>query len=532
MNDLDINNKPDEMDLKEEQTPALVSDSDVTKDSSEAEKEREPIEFTARDWLVLLASLGLGVICEKLLGAIFNIEIALPSLGITVIVFLFVGTALIYLGQKAKYSAVNILLLAAVLLLALSCTLFGNLNLRILNYLLILSVGAMTMFQISGQAKRLWSSATVMGETVVLGFMSLFINIDKPFRAAAISKKGKRHSIELIIGAFIALPVLVIILSLLSSADVVFSDMVNDMAHTFRELDIYDTIWDALKVIIYMLLLFSVFYSMRQWQERDALPEIFEKGDLEVNGSVAFATVLILFNIVYIAFVAIQIKFLFGGPGTAGISGGYSEYARNGFFQLVFVSMINLSTVLITITTGFKRAGKHRAVLKGLCILMLMLTCVILASALWRMVLYISVYGLSLLRMLTLWGMLVIAVGLVVAGIKTIRESIKFFPVMLAVVLGTWIVLNYINVGAFIANYNVDAYFDGRVEQLDIHYISSLSADAEPALRRIAESEWEGDEVDDKKQFAAISISGMISNANEEKEWIHWNLSEAKLVGG
>ena len=529
---MDINNKPEEIDLKEEQTPSLVSDSDVTKDSSEAEKEREPIEFTARDWLVLLASLGLGAICEKLLGAIFNIEIALPGLGITVIVFLFVGTALIYLGKKAKYSAANILLLAAVLLLALSCTLFGNLNLRILNYLLILSVGAMTMFQISGQAKRLWSSATVMGETVVLGFMSLFINIDKPFRAAAISKKGKRHSIELIIGAFIALPVLVIILSLLSSADVVFSDMVNDMAHTFRELDIYDTIWDALKVIIYMLLLFSVFYSMRQWQARDALPEIFEKGDLEVNGSVAFATVLILFNIVYIAFVAIQIKFLFGGPGTAGISGGYSEYARTGFFQLVFVSMINLSTVLITITTGFKRAGKHSALLKGLCILMLMLTCVILASALWRMVLYISVYGLSLLRMLTLWGMLVIAVGLVVAGIKTIRESIKFFPVMLAVALGTWIVLNYINVGAFIANYNVDAYFDGRVEQLDIHYISSLSADAEPALRRIAESEWEGDEVDDKKQFAAISISGMISNANEEKEWIHWNLSEAKLVGG
>jgi len=191
VNDLDINNKPEEIDLKEEQTPSLVSDSDVTKDSSEAEKEREPIEFTARDWLVLLASLGLGAICEKLLGAIFNIEIALPSLGITVIVFLFVGTALIYLGQKAKYSAANILLLAAVLLLALSCTLFGNLNLRILNYLLILSVGAMTMFQISGQAKRLWSSATVMGETVVLGFMSLFINIDKPFRAALYRKKAR-----------------------------------------------------------------------------------------------------------------------------------------------------------------------------------------------------------------------------------------------------------------------------------------------------------------------------------------------------
>ena len=529
---MDINSKFEEIEENEEQTQEAENNSGAEENSILQEKEREPIVFTARDWLVLLASLGLGIICEKLFGAIFNtenIEIALPSLGITVIVFLFVATALIYLGKKARYSIANILLLSAVLLLALSCTLFGNTNLRVMNYVLIISVGAMTMFQISGQAKHLWSRVSVMTETMALGFISLFFNIDKPFRAATFSKKGKGHSLELIIGAIIAVPVLAIILSLLISADVVFGDMVENMTNILRETDIYDTMWDLFKAMIYMLLLFSVFYSMGQRRDQESLPEISEKGDVEEKGSVVFATVLILLNIVYIAFVTIQIKFLFGGAETAAISGGYAEYARNGFFQLVFVSMINLGAVLITIISGFKRAGKNRKILKGLCVLMLVLTCVILVSALWRMLLYISVYGLSLLRMLTLWGMAVIAVGLVLAGAKSIKESIKFFPVIFAFALGTWIILNYINVGAFIANYNVDAYFDGRVEQLDIHYISYLSADAEPALRRIVESEWEGDEADEKKQFAAIAINRITSNAKNEKEWIYWNASSAGL---
>ena len=525
---MDYNYKSEEANTDSEQRKNLTGAGE-TDEISLSEEVREPVEFSAREWLALLASFGLAVLCEQVLRIVPYTTINIPSLGITALVFVFVAIALIYLGKKAKYSAVNILLLTAVLLMALSCTLFGNLNLRILNCLGILSVGAMTMFQISGQAKHMWSSARVIGDTIVLGALSLFANVNKPFKALPSLKKGKGHGFELFIGAIIAAMVLVIILPLLTSADVVFSDMISDLGDIMSNMDFYDKTWDLFKILVYMLLLFSVFYSMSSQRKIDGSLELDESEHILESSSVAYATVLVILNVVYIAFVTIQIRFLFGSAGTAAIRGGYSEYARSGFFQLVFVAIINLTTVLITITAGFKRAGKNTTVLKVLCILMLVLTSVILASALWRMLLYISVYGLSVLRMLTLWAIAVIAVGLAVAGIKIIKANTKFFPIIFVFALSTWIVFNYTNVDARIANYNVDAYFDGRIEQLDVQYLSSLSADAIPALRRVAEAQWDTDEAADIRDYAAISIDRMTANANEETDWVHWNFSNNGL---
>lgn len=482
---------------------------------SPSEKVREPLVFTARDWLSLPGSLALAVLYLHVFGLERLFTHGIPGLGITVFVFALFGLVLAYLGKRARYTLPNILLLAATCLLAAGCSIFGDIYLRILNCFIILAVGALTIFQLSGQAEKPWSRAAVIGETIVLSFTSLFCNIDKPFRAVPPRKEGRGHGLELLIGGIIAVPVLAIVLSLLISADAVFADMFGSIGDWFMSLNIGSAVWNVFKTIICALVLFSAVYSLRHHHVRgpSSCEPDAESASKEPGGALAFATVLVLLDIVYAVFVAIQIAFLFGGAETAAISGGYAEYARSGFFQLVAVAAINLAAVLTTCTFGFRMTEKKRPVLRGLAFLLLAMTCVILASAVWRMFLYISVYGLSLLRAMTLWGMLVIAVSLIVAAVKTAKPDTSFFPLFFAFTLSTWIIFNYINIDARIADYNVNAYLDGRLEEIDVDYLRGLSPDVKPALDRLGQATGE------RYDVSGYGASGY---------WAQWNLSWAR----
>jgi len=475
---------------------------------------KAPVVFTTREWLALMGSLGLAALYMHIFGLENLWNRGIPGLGITVFVFALFGFSLTYLGKRAKYTAANIFLLTATGLLALSCTIFGSIPLRIINCFVILSVGALTMFQLSGQAENAWSRAAVVWETIALTFSSLFCNIDKPFRAVTSVDKKRRYAGPLALGIVIAMPVLMLVLSLLISADAIFAQIFTDIGRWMNEWNAGKTVWNATRAIIYTIFVFSGIYSLRHHREKGELTNSELSEEIKTEGRVVFGTLLVILNIAYAVFVAIQIAFLFGGAETAVLQGGYAEYARSGFFQLVAVTGINLFVVLITTTVCFKSMETKHPVLQGLCLLLIGMTCVILASALWRMSLYISVFGLTLLRALTLWGMLVIAVSLIVATVKTIRPVTKFFPVFFAFALSTWIVFNYININARIADYNVGAYLSGKVEQIDVFYLDM--PDAILAINRLEEATGED--------------YGMIKWVAPSPYWTQWNYSDVRYL--
>ena len=121
-------------------------------------------------------------------------------------------------------------------------------------------------------------------------------------------------------------------------------------------------------------------------------------------------TVLLPLDLLYVLFAAVQSAALFRGSAyleAAGIS--YAEYARSGFFQLVWVSCINLAVVVAAVHFC-RREGKLWLVVWALSTGMVALSCLMLVSAAWRMTLYVSTYGLSVKRLLTYWGMALLAV--------------------------------------------------------------------------------------------------------------------------
>ena len=120
------------------------------------------------------------------------------------------------------------------------------------------------------------------------------------------------------------------------------------------------------------------------------------------------------------------------------------------------------------------------------------LTFVILASAAYRLYLYVTAYGLSVMRLMAAWAILATGVCLVLTAVKTISAGFRFWPWAAGCVLVMWLCFAFVPLGSIIASYNVDAYLDGRLEQVDATYLYSLGPGSLEPLRELRASglEW------------------------------------------
>ncbi|HEX3275265.1 MAG TPA: DUF4173 domain-containing protein [Gemmatimonadales bacterium] len=204
-----------------------------------------------------------------------------------------------------------------------------------------------------------------------------------------------------------------------------------------------------------------------------------------VLGFTQVAVVLAVIDLLFLAFVAVQFRYLFGGSELVGELTGltWAEYARRGFFELVTVAALALSLLLVAdALVGPGRRGGTRG-FRGLAWLMLILLDVMLASALYRMRLYTVQFGLTELRFYTtaFMGWLVLVFGWF--GATVLRGRRERFAG--GAVLAGWLVLaglNLLNPDGTIVQVNLARARGGR--PFDVAYAEGLSADALPALAR------------------------------------------------
>lgn len=192
-------------------------------------------------------------------------------------------------------------------------------------------------------------------------------------------------------------------------------------------------------------------------------------------GGTEIAVALALIDLLFLAFVAVQARYLFGGRSV--VLGHqhltYADYARHGFFELLAVSALVVPVVLAANAVARERL----ALVRGLSAMLIALELAVAVSALQRMRVYVDAYGLTELRLyvtgVTLWIMAV----LVWAGATVLRARPRRFAVgVLVAGFVATIALNVVNPDALIVRTNLDR---GRV---DPSYLTSLSDDAVPAL--------------------------------------------------
>jgi hypothetical protein len=276
--------------------------------------------------------------------------------------------------------------------------------------------------------------------------------------------KGKERSavFYVLIGIAVSLPMLLIILLLLCSADAVFAEFVSSIDGNFG---------DVVSVCIMFLFGACAAYCGFRFLGKGVLrQEILAPKQYE---TVIAATVLSLLSVVYIFFSIIQILSLFLGKMQLPEGYTYAEYAREGFFQLLFVCLWNLILVLFILGHFPKKP-----LLKGLLTVISVCTYIMIASSAFRMTMYVQNYQLSFLRLLVFWGLAVIALFLAGTVVLVYRSDFPLFRYGLVMFSVCYLVLSFGRPDYWIASYNLS----NVSQQTDYWYISQLSTDAAPAI--------------------------------------------------
>ncbi len=204
-------------------------------------------------------------------------------------------------------------------------------------------------------------------------------------------------------------------------------------------------------------------------------------------GTVEALTVLIAVTALFAVFVVLQLAYLFGGLDTLGAAGiTYSDYARRGFFELVTVT--GLAGSLVLVLHGLTERRTKAFVLTA--VVLAALTAVILASAALRLRIYQDAYGWTELRFYVYATMAWF--GLLVGGgtALLVRDRLRWLGHLMAIsAVAVLIGVNAIGPSRHVADENVARLLnpalvpaDGK-SGLDIFYAQTLGGDdAVPAL--------------------------------------------------
>lgn len=189
-------------------------------------------------------------------------------------------------------------------------------------------------------------------------------------------------------------------------------------------------------------------------------------------------------------FLAIQAGTLFRGDDFIRDPNGptYAEYARQGFGQLVAVTLL-----VIIVIAGAWRVADHRdrssrslmrVLLGGLCLA----TLGVAASAFHRMILYVDAYGATPARLFGLFvetHLALVVVLMIVAGIRWDVRWLTRGIVVLSVFVTLFFAL--LNPDRLSAAITVDHYTD--TGKLDTHQLADLSPDAREEILRLPAEE-------------------------------------------
>lgn len=185
----------------------------------------------------------------------------------------------------------------------------------------------------------------------------------------------------------------------------------------------------------------------------------------------------------YVVFFVSQWKYYVSGfTGVLPESFSYAQYAREGFFQLCSVSVINLVVILAIVGLMRRSDGKKPVVLKILTVVFCLFTLVLISTAMAKLIMYIDIYGLTRKRVYAAWLMAVIGIVYIVIALGQFLPKMKTTAVSATVCVVLFAALALCNVNGIIANYNVQRYMDGSLDSMDVSAMEDLGDSAIPAL--------------------------------------------------
>lgn len=341
-------------------------------------------------------------------------------------------------------------------------------------FLLILSLLLEQMYDTSK-----WNLGKFLGSITVLIFAGIG-EVGRPFLDGAVYRKTKGKEsrarvFDIALGLIIVIPLVLLIGMLLGSADAVFRQMMDRVIKAVKPANF-------LNIFMRIVFLFFASYCLLSYLCKKKLKE--EVADKRKGEPALAITISFFLTALYMVFSVIQILYLFMGSMQLPENYTYAEYAREGFFQLLGVSVLNLVIVLFML--GHFRESK---ILKGILAVMSLCTFVMIASSALRMIIYIKYYYLTFLRIFVLWALAVLFLLFAGVIVNIVSERFPLFRYSAVVVTVLFLALSFSHPDYWIARVNVanidrngaDGFFVGS-KYSDYDFLSRLNADAAPVL--------------------------------------------------
>jgi Domain of unknown function (DUF4173) len=269
---------------------------------------------------------------------------------------------------------------------------------------------------------------------------------------------------------------------LFAAADPAFAQVLDNVAPEFDGVDVVARI-----VVLGIVMAFVLFggYLIRFAPRLDDMAP----RPMRALPSWEWALPLSVLDGLFVTFVAVQATVLFGGHAhvleTEGLT--YAEYARQGFWQLLWVSALTLLVLSAVIRVAGRTSAGARRLLRVLVGILCATSVIVVISAIHRMWLYQQAYGFSIQRVMVITIELWLGAVFVLIAVAGIRMTARWLPrAVLAAGAVALLGLAAIDPERLIAARNIDRY--QQTGSLDTAYLLGLSPDVEPALQRLPES--------------------------------------------
>ncbi|MFF2481131.1 DUF4153 domain-containing protein [Paenibacillus sp. NPDC058071] len=399
--------------------------------------------------------------------------------------------------RRRPFTLFHWLTTGAVVLLSFTYVWFDNSFLQSLNALAIPILIAFHMTYLLGRNRPDWADPRLLGKAAEHLLFRTFLHWGTAFRltkGAAFSRMDSRYRSaisKVLIGLGFTVPLLIIVVTLLASADTTFMRAMNHIPLWLGNLSLADGIGRLVWIVAVGLCFFGYVWGYVQPVREDREKQVteVERPEAPRLDPLIALTVLISVNAVYLLFVSLQFSYLF--DVLKGIVPGdrtYAEYARSGFIELVIVAAINFALLIgALLFVGTKTKGM-RLVVRSMLYTLVGCTGVMLISAYSRLALYEDVYGYTYTRFLVHAFMIYLALLLAVAGIRIAKEKLSLFRWYIAISLLAYVAINYAGIDHAIASRNIARY--EATGKLDAGYLAGLSADAMPLVIRFAEDRY------------------------------------------
>lgn len=362
----------------------------------------------------------------------------------------------------------------------------------------ILEMAKYMLFAVFGAVGKLWTPFAD-------GYYWLYLRIRARDGMHSDEQMNRRHMA--LLGIIITIPVVIFLGNLLMSADAVFSNMMSCFSFSWMpDIDLPGI------GLCFLFGLFASYCGMRYLLgSRGERAAAVQKKYPAVIAQIVTSAVLVL----YIWFCLVQVIYLFGGFGTLPDGMTYAQYARSGFFQLLFVCILNLFLVLAV--RRWSESGNYlKKVLLGICLCSYVMT----ASSAYRMILYVQAYHLTVLRVVVLTALAVIAILLAGVIANIYDDRFRILPFFTAVITVVYTMFSFSNAEGFVVRYDLEHMTEENADGI-LDYLSRLSLDSMPEAIRFFEQPDNGYATDVREKLQAVCNMHDIEIGEEMFEYLH-----------